>query len=138
MSNHYLYNQQNQHLSTSSHRMKNENQRRGAFDFINHDAKKSSPKGEFDLSTWIQHGSLCRNSCYGQLRDEALKQRTTSFSSSCYSTEDNSSLNDSFEDLYDVKYDPCFDNSNWLQGYQGKFIREGWSTAYSSHLVLGL
>lgn len=123
MSNRHSYNQRS---STSSHRMKNDNQRRGAFDFINHGAKKSSPKGEFDLSTWIQHGSLCRNSCYGQLRDEALKQRTTSFSSnSCYSTEDNSSLNDSFEDLHEGKDDPYFDNSYWLQSSQGKFIREG-------------
>lgn len=116
----------NYHQSSKNYtNTKNERTSGGAFDFITNRVKNSSPRNSFDMSSWIQNGSVCKASCYSQLRDEnelRKQERTTSFSSnnSCYSTEDNSSLNDSFEDANDIKDYVGFENSSWLQGHQGQ------------------
>ena len=49
----------------------------------------------FDLSSWIQHGALCKNSCYNQIKHDLIDGNTSITSS----TVGSSSLNDSFDDV---------------------------------------
>ncbi len=83
--------------------------------------KKNSVKGSFDLTSWIQQGGVCRNSCRNQV-DYEVRHRATSFSSNTFTTEDNSSLNDSFEDDLNESLEGLkLDNIHWNQK-QGKFL----------------
>ena len=87
--------------------------------------------GSFDLASWIQQGSFCGSSCYTRSQvNHELKNRSTSFSSSTISTEDNSSLTDSFDDSDEVK----FDASSWLQN-QGKFYLRSYNDSITFLLL---
>lgn len=81
-------------------------------------------KSCFDVASWLQQGSLCRNRNYTSSQNiNDFKLRTVSFSSSTYATEDNSSLNDSFEDeepLLNESFESFKspDDINWFQTSQ--------------------
>lgn len=88
------------------------------------ETKDLDPKGKraFDLASWIQQGSLCRSSCYSQINNDVGHSRTASLSSNTFSTEDNSSLNDSFDDQIDnIEKDLKWDDSHLAQN-RGMFV----------------
>jgi len=69
---------------------------------------KTKCSRSFDLASWIEQGSLCRSSCYDQLQTDSIYHtRTTSYSSTTSITEDNSSYNDSFDEICE-NYDQGF------------------------------
>ena len=118
MSN-YSSNNVNQRNHYSTSRIKRE-----GFDLAyTNETKNKNVEGSFDFSLWVQQGALCSNSCYNQISHENRHTRTASISSNTYSTEDNSSLNDSFDDPNDdAEENLHMDSISWPQQIQGMFL----------------
>lgn len=85
------------------------------------DSNTKATKPSFDLASWLQQGSMCRNPCYNQVYSEVRHVRAASVSSNTFSTEDTSSLNDSFDDPTPIesKDSTCW-KSSWTQNQEGK------------------